>query len=274
VNTALALLLSGAVAAGPAYIETTRHEVAGQPVVVTKPNTSQRLPAVYVFSGLGEMVRGPMASANGWVEKYGLEEAMTALQNKTLDSDDLQGLASPTELRIYQKRARQYHGVVVVCVAAPRKYSRRFTKHLITEVIPWAESHLPVIAGRQARGLDGISLGGRHVLQIALKYPSDFRTFGTEQAAVKGLWPGYKRVLKTDRMWFKHSVFHLLSSHQDPFKGPVHSFAEKLRKYGVHVVHKVTEGRHDKRFAKGPGVVEMLLFHDKYLRERAVKAPL
>lgn len=250
----------------PPKILVESHIVSGQPVVVVRPDSSERLPVVYALAGLGEMVRGPRASAHGWVEKYGLREAMTATMSKRLVATDLHGLVTAKDLPNYQNRVSKFQGVIVVCPAASRKYRSNFVRHLLQEVIPWVETHLPAKRGARHRGIDGISLGGRHALLVALNHPEAFRTVGTEQASVRGLWKQYKARFPKSSTRISHLTFNLLTSDADPFRPLIERFAAKLSSLHTKVLFKQTPGRHDKRFAKGPGAIEMLLFHDEHLR--------
>ena len=242
------------------------HKVAGQPVVVVLPPGDGPWPVVYALSGLGEMVRGRRAAAWGWVEKYGLVAAMEAAHRQRLSIQDFQGLVDGQQLAEYNRRARSYRGVVVVCPAVPRKLTDRFVRHLMGEVIPWAERKLPIMKGARHRGVDGISLGGRHALKIGFDYASDFRTLGTEQAAARRLRGRLAKALSRWKGGAKSGPFvNLLTSHQDPYRSVVEALAGWMRREGVRVRFQKTAGRHDKRFVKGPGAIDMLLFHDRLL---------
>lgn len=244
-----------------------RHTVGGRPVVVVRPTSGGPFPVVYALAGLGEMVRGPSASAAGWIEKYGLVEAFCAVSGGALTTDHFQGLVDGPLLDAYQQRmAAGFGGLVVVSPGIPRRPGRAFRKHLFEELIPWAERELPIKAGRAYRGIDGISLGGRHALRFASERPELFRTVGTEQAAVKGLIAVMRRAVRLRAEPMKALVFNLLSSHKDGFRRQIARFATGMRGLGLTIRHAETPGRHDKRFARGPGVIDMLLFHDAVFR--------
>ncbi|HIN86345.1 MAG TPA: hypothetical protein EYN06_07680 [Myxococcales bacterium] len=249
-----------------ADVVVNEYPVGGKPVVVIQPSTGGPFPVIYALSGLGEMRRGPRAAAHGWVEKYGLVEAMRAVSRGRISSDDFMGLVQGAMLKQYQTRLeRPFRGVVVVCPAVPRKLSLQFTQHLINELIPWAEANLPIMKGARHRGIDGISLGGRHALQIALKHPALFKSIGSEQAAVRGLSKRWQRALKNHPGNYKHLHVNLLTSTHDGFRKSIAHFAGILSKGPLTVRHQITNGRHDKRFAKGPASIDMLLFHEAVL---------
>jgi hypothetical protein len=246
------------------------HKVGGKPVVVIQPAGPGPWPVVYALSGLGEMVRGPRAAAWGWVEKYGLVPAARAVTSKRLTSKAFHGLVTGKLLDAYRARhARGYAGLVIVCPAVPRKLTRAFKTYLLKRLIPWAESTLPIKRGPRFRGIDGISLGARHALRIGFEYPEKFRTLGTEQAAANGL-AGYLtgRVRKAPQS-FRNLVVNLLTSRGDGYRKVVGRLARALKGVGLHVRYGVTPGGHNKRFAKGPGAIDMLLFHDGVLNGTA-----
>ena len=256
-----------------AQVSVTEHLVKGKPVVVVQPETGGPFPVVYALSGLGEMVRGPRAAAHGWVEKYGLVPAMNAVMRGKLTSADFMGLVDGNLLVEYQERlSRKFSGLVIVCPAVPRKLSATFIRHLTNELIPWAEEKLPIIKGPGTRGIDGISLGGRHALQIALKHPQLFKSVGTEQASERGLGARWNKAWRTQPERFKHLHLNLLTSERDGYKKLIADFAQSLHDSPMRIRHQVTPGRHDKRFAKGPGALDMLLFHESVLHKSA-RAP-
>ena len=259
-------------AAPPSTVRVERHSVAGKPVVVVRPARDGRWPVVYALPGLGEMNRGPRASANGWVEDYGLVEAMTAVLAGRLTSEDFQGLVTAPQLASYNARlAGGFGGLVIVCPATPSRYGAPFVRFLLDQVVPWAETNLPVLAGPANRGVDGLSMGGRHALRLGFAHPAAFRTVGTEQAAARGLISRLVRPARRDPAPLRHLHFNLVTSERDGFRPLVKRFADALvEQQGLERVrYHVALGRHDKRFARGPGVIDMLLFHDQILNRPA-----
>ncbi|MFT5430124.1 MAG: hypothetical protein ACI9OJ_000797, partial [Myxococcota bacterium] len=253
-----------------AQVIVSRHRVGSGPIVVVRPAEGGPFPVVYALAGLGEMVRGPKASAAGWVERYGLVQAMCAVSSPALSTADFGGLVQGKQLYSYQQRLKAgFGGLVIVSPGAPRKMGARFRKHLFDEVIPWAESSLPVKAGTAFRGIDGISLGGRHALRLGFSRPDQFRSLGTEQASVKGLWSFVRKAVRDAKPAVQGPVINLLSSHRDGYRHQIKRFAGRLRGLGLMVRHYETPGAHNKRFAKGPGAIDMLLFHDSVLNQKA-----
>lgn len=250
-----------------AQVSVSHHTVAGKPVVVVRPQGAGPWPVVYALPGLGEMVRGPRISAGGWLNQYGLKQAMLAVQSGALSKRHFHGLVTSAQLAEYREALSSgWPGLVIVCPATPRKLTPAFTRFLLESVIPWAETTLPVKPGPTYRAIDGISLGGRHALRIGFKHPRMFRAIGTEQAAAGGLGPFVSRQVKKAPADFAHLEINLLTSHGDMFRAKIRNFHRRLKKLGLRSRYHVTPGGHTKRFAKGPGAIDMLIYHAKVLR--------
>jgi len=58
----------------------------------------------------------------------------------------------------------------------------------------------------------------------------------------------------------------LLTSREDYFLVPTRTLGAELEQAGVENRLDVVEGDHSYEFNRGPGVYEMLLFHDRALR--------
>ena len=267
ISAGLIVLLLATTASGKAIVET--FTVGDKPLVVVRPEGPGPWPVVYALPGLGEMKRGPRISSHGWVTHYGLREAMNAVLRGNVTSKDLQGLVKGDTLKPYRDRAARFKGLVIVCPATPVKLKASFRTYLIDTVIPWAERTLPIRRGPAFRGIDGISLGGRHALRIGLARPELFKAIGTEQAAARGLSSLANRLVRARPAAFAHLKVGLITSKHDGFREPVRKLNRTLTRLGVSTYFTVTPGRHDKRFARGPGAVEMLLFHDTALNRRS-----
>jgi enterochelin esterase-like enzyme len=77
--------------------------------------------------------------------------------------------------------------------------------YLVQQILPWVDAHLPVLPGRGARTLAGLSAGGYGALDIGLRHPT---LFGTLEA-----WSGYFRPLREG--WLAHAGRRTLDAH-DP----------------------------------------------------------
>jgi enterochelin esterase-like enzyme len=58
--------------------------------------------------------------------------------------------------------------------AAMEAIQNRFTDELLKDVVPYAESHYRVLAGREHRALAGLSMGGAQTLRVVTTHPDEF----------------------------------------------------------------------------------------------------
>lgn len=235
--------------------------------------TTTRYPAVLAFAGLGESVRGNRAGAWGWVEKYGVVPAMSALARGQLTADDLQGLATPQEIKEYNEalRAQPWRGVVLVCPWPPNVLKDRspsrpgYERFLMDELLPYAEQHLRLRGGPEGWGVDGISLGGLLSTHIGLTYPDRFAAIASQQGSVGSAPAHLDRLLVQHRDLLQRKALNLATSDHDPFLESVTRLHRRLDALQLPHRFTVLPGHHDKRFVRGPGSLELLLFQDRAL---------
>jgi enterochelin esterase-like enzyme len=100
-------------------------------------------------------------------------------------SDGLQ-LASVADAAIASHQVRPF--IAVAPPAGPSyafrgEWTGSWERYVVSDVLPWAESHLPVIPGAAGRAVGGLSAGGYGAVDIGLRHPG---LFGTLEA-----WSGY-----------------------------------------------------------------------------------
>ena len=253
-----------------------------QKVVVLVPSwasSDDRLPLLIALHGRGESHRGLDVGAWAWVRDYWLHRSAARLWTPPLRSEDMQGLASPTELaRINESlRVQPWQGLVVACpfttdilgggdLDAAGPFASFLADHLIQQI----RAEFPVVASREATGIDGVSLGGRMALLAAASRPEVFGAVGTLQAAfrtheVDGVAARVKRAWQEP---VHPQALRILTSHDDPFRPTLERLADALRSASVDAHYRSIAGPHDYAFNRGPGGVEMLLWHDRVLRGR------
>ena len=236
--------------------------------------SKETYPAVIAFAGLGESVRGNRAGAWGWVERYGVVPAMAALHRRALTGEDFQGLVRGGRLKAWNAAlAKQaYRGLVLVCPYPPRirrwsaKRLKAWEAWLLEELIPYTERHLRVVGGPEGWGVDGISLGGLLSTYVGFKHPEAFSSIGSVQGAVSNLGGRIRRLARRNREVLATRALNVATSKGDGFRRSLKEFHTWLGEHGLPHRFTVLPGRHDKRFVKGPGSLEMLLFHDRALR--------
>ena len=60
----------------------------------------------------------------------------------------------------------------------------RYDDFFLQEFIPWIESHYRIAAGRDSRGIGGISMGGYGALRMAFLHPQMFASVSAQSAAL------------------------------------------------------------------------------------------
>jgi enterochelin esterase-like enzyme len=102
---------------------------------------------------------------------------------------DSLALAQIADGLIASGRVKPFIAVMPVAgrTAAARgdEWAGRWETHLVRDVVPWTESHLPVLAQQSDRAIAGPSAGGFGAVDIALRHPG---VFGVVEA-----WSGYFR---------------------------------------------------------------------------------
>ena len=245
--------------------------------VVMLPLTFERgeqLPLLVALHGWGETQRGVERGAYGWSRDYELGASERELRMPVLRREAFLGHID--EGRFQQLRrdlaARPYRGLVVVAPFTPDVLGtdagvlqHGFDRWLVTTLLPRARRELPVLRDRASTGIDGVSLGGLHSLEIGLAHPEVFGAVGALQPAVRG---------RIDRVLARYVAsprrpaqrVRLVTSHGDVYRRDVATLDEALRGRGIAHDVRVLAGPHDYVFNRGPGGVEMLLFHDRALR--------
>ncbi len=231
-------------------------------------------PAVLAFAGLGESVRGNRAGAWGWVEKYGVVPAMAALhRGDALTPGDFQGLIKGEALEGYNAALREvpYEGVILVCPYPPNVLKGSlersdYERYLLDELIPYTIKHLRVPSSAGGWGVDGISLGGLLSTWVGFKHPERFGAIGSQQASVNSRAQAIDKLVARNLGVLRTRRLNVATSAQDPFKEGLKAFSARLTRAGLEHRFTILPGHHDKRFVKGPGSFELLLFHDRALR--------
>ncbi len=246
-------------------------------VVLPERAPDERFPLLITFHGMGEARKGPEKGARGWIDDYGLLRAIERLQHPPLTADDLQGFVDGARLAKLNAalEAQPYRGLVIVNSYTPdmlrgdEPFSKipPLAKFVVGELLPRAGRETPAIGTPQTTGIDGISLGGRASLAIALRNPEAF-------AAVGGLQPAFdldnagavaQRALLAKQKNPALS-FRLLTSDGDYFLASTKAISAAMKQAGVAHELVVVPGPHDYPFNRGPAVYEMLLHHDRVLR--------
>jgi len=246
-------------------------------VLVPERAPGERFPLLIPFHGLGEAKKGPDRGARAWVEDYALGRALRRLAAPPLTASDFESFVTPERLaRLNESlRERPYRGLVIACPYTPDmlRGEEPFTpapplaRFVVETLLPRLRRETPALSAASATGIDGVSLGGRAAIAIGLLEPTAFGAIAGIQAALdrKNARDVAERA-KRARERNSGLVFRLLTSDDDFFRRANVAIARALERAGVPVFLDVVPGPHDYAFNRGPGALEMLLFHDRVLR--------
>lgn len=234
----------------------------------------ERFPLLVACHGRGEAHKGPQEGMMGWPRDYALLRALRRVCEPPLTSTDLEGFVEPRRLKLYNEQLAKetFKGLVIVC-----PYSRDadfnvasemvpFTEHVVTNVLPRAKKELPVIDDPRATGIDGVSLGGAFALRIGLAHAKSFGALGTLQAAVTTAQvQEWTELARSARAANPSLALRLLTSTDDYFKPAIQKTSRAWNDAGIRHEYVEVPGPHDYPFNRGPGAIEMLLWHDRVL---------
>jgi enterochelin esterase-like enzyme len=239
----------------------------------------QRYPVLIALHGRGEAVRGVDVGAHGWLHDYELGHAIERLRAPPLTRGDLKNFADDARLaRINASLAeRPFRGLIVACPWVPDLFGDRdrlnldaalpYGRFVAEQLLPRVRAETPCLREREATGIDGVSLGGRVALVVGFGHADLFGALGTLQAAIQDSEPAAlarrAREAVTDAQKLR---LRLVTSDQDYFRGSIGQLHLALQNEGVEHEHLVIPGPHDYAFNRGPGGIEMLLWHDRVLR--------
>ncbi len=233
-----------------------------------------RLPVLIAMHGKGEALKGPDKGARGWIDDYWLPKAVRRLGEPPLTGRDLLGFVDRQRLsRMNGELARQpYRGLIVACPYTPDtlrdeqlwEKGEALATFLVDDLLPKIRRETPAL---EATGIDGVSLGGRAAIVVALTRPEAFQMVGSLQAAFDATdAPDLARRAAEALKRNPKLRFRLLTSDHDFYREANKAIAAAMRDAGVKARLTVIPGPHAYEFNRGPGVYEMLLVHDRALR--------
>jgi iron(III)-salmochelin esterase len=233
-----------------------------------------RFPVLIALHGRGEALKPPSEGAMGWPRDYAMVRAIDRLRSPPLRESDYMGFADPRRVAETNASlaARPFGGLVVACPWMP-DFDPAATadiaaySHFVTDVLlRRVQRETPAIVGPEATGIDGVSLGGIIALRIGLTCPEFFGAVGGIQPAVartqSAEWCAMAQAARARRPTMK---LHLVTSHEDYFREAIVGVSQAWRACGVAHDFLDVPGPHDYSFNRGPGSIELLLWHDRAL---------
>jgi enterochelin esterase-like enzyme len=247
-------------------------------IVPSWTSATERLPLLIALHGRGEAVKSPALGVMGWPKDYALLRAIERVCAPPLTRDDFEGFVEPERLAMHNAALakRPFAGIVVVCPYCPDielhdpGQIREYGDYLTHVVLARANKELPVLGTASSIGIDGVSLGGALSLQIGLARPETFGAVGTLQPAISvEQIPAFTELARAARAKNPKLMIRLLTSKEDYFRRAILSTSQAWRSAGIEHELEDVPGPHDYPFNRGPGSIEMLLWHDRLLARSA-----
>lgn len=245
-----------------------------QRALLLVPEGAATLPMLVALHGRGEAVRGLEAGARGWRDDYHLDAALRRILSPPLVPDDLGRMVTPERLARLNASLKE-HPYRGLCIATPFTPDLRdrsvegaagFGRFIVERLLPRARAESGCRAAREATGIDGVSLGGRLALLVGLSHPDVFGAVGALQPAVRAGEAEMFSALARRAMERRAVALRLVSSDADPFLPAIQALSDRLWQDGVAHELLIAPGPHDYAWNRGPGAVEMLLWHERVLR--------
>ena len=248
-------------------------------VVVSVPAhaAGQKFPVLVALHGRGEAFKGPARGARGWVDDYGLPRAIERLAQPPLVPEDYGGAVDAARLGSLNQRLKQapYAGLIVVCPYTPdilagrRAFSAAepLAAFIVDQLLPRVFRETPALSEPEHIGIDGVSLGGRAALLVGFARPKSFGVVASLQAAIdQSEIPPLVLQAGRAREANPKLGLRLLTSDEDYFLREIQALSAAFTNAAIEHSFVKVRGDHSYEFNRGPGVFEMLTFHNWALR--------
>jgi pimeloyl-ACP methyl ester carboxylesterase len=232
------------------------------------------VPLLIALHGAGEVAKGLVGGSRGWRDDYDLDRCEARLRHAPLTKDDFLGFVTAPRLATLNASLaeRPYAGLSVVCPFTPRirdlESARPFATFVAKQLVPRVRRETGLHDTNKI-GVDGVSMGGRLALLVGLAHPEWFDAVAALQPAIAVEEAKFFSELAARALAKKKLPLRLVTSEGDFFLDAVRALSEQMGKDGVEHQLLETPGPHDYAWNRGPGSIEMLLWHDRALRGHA-----
>jgi len=252
--------------------------IARRTLVLVPKHTPKdvKLPVLVLLHGLGE-TGNELLGIHAWGERYGLVRAYERLRRPPVERT-MPGQRYFTESHLARVNAelekKPFRGLVLVCPVTPNpqkvgpaaKTLDRYADWIEKTLLPAVYDKAPCKRGPASTGLDGCSLGGYVGMEVFLRKPELFGTFGGVQAAFNvPAGERYAERIAAAIGKVGTRAIHVETSSEDPFKKANVALSKKLESLGVANDREVIPGPHNQPWLKEVGTLEMLHWHSKKL---------
>jgi hypothetical protein len=243
-------------------------------VIPTWAAKDAQFPVLIALHGRGEALKPPAEGAMGWPRDYAMVRAIDRLRAPPLRESDYEGFVDPARLAETNASlaAQPFRGLVVVCPWLPDLRPAAtadiamYSRYLVDTLLPRVHADTPALRAPESTGIDGVSLGGIAALRIGLTCPDRFGAVGGIQPAIgDGQYSEWTALAQAARALRPGLRLRLLTSREDYFRDAVTALSAAWRAGGVPHDFSESPGPHDYVFNRGPGSIELLLWHDRSL---------
>jgi hypothetical protein len=233
-----------------------------------------RFPVLVALHGRGEAMKSPAEGALGWPRDYAMVRAFDRLHAPPLREADFEGLVEPAHLTETNDalKKRPFGGLIVACPWLPDVHQAAtadvtpYARFVLDALLPRVRRDTPALAVPESTGIDGVSLGGILALRIGLTGPDAFGAIGGIQPALgdesTAEWSALAQAARARRPGLR---LRLATSQFDYFRDPIFALSRAWTASGVAHDFADLPGPHDYVFNRGPGSIELLLWHDRAL---------
>jgi hypothetical protein len=236
-----------------------------------------RFPVLVALHGRGEARKSPTEGALGWPRDYALAHAIERVSAPPLTPVDFESFVDAARLAHLNHALglHSFQGLIVACPYVPDldladdDAIAAFGRFVTDVLLPRVRTELPARAEAAATGIDGVSLGGAVALAVGLDSARSFGAVGTLQPAIDvhdaARWAARAQAARRAN---PSLAIRLLTSDGDYFRDAVRATSAAFDAAGI--IHDFDQvlGPHDYPFNRGPGGIEMLMWHDRELRRR------
>jgi len=242
--------------------------------IPTWGDATTHYPLLIALHGRGEALKPPQEGAMGWPRDYAMIRAIDRLRSPPLREADYQGFVDRSRLAATNASlgARPFAGVVVACPWLPDFHPAMtadvsaYTRFVTEVLIPRVLRETPAIAAPDATAIDGVSLGGVIALRIGLNCPESFGAIGGIQPAIsEGDNQEWTALALAARARHPTLKLRLMTSREDFFRMAIMSLSQAWNAAGIAHDFVDVPGPHYYVFNRGPGSIELLLWHDRVL---------
>jgi pimeloyl-ACP methyl ester carboxylesterase len=227
---------------------------------------------VLLLHGLGE-TRDPRLGLKAWSDLYGLREADARLHSPPLDApaEGTAYLHDEHRKRLNADLSRErLPPLIYVCPVTPNPAATPPAKDTLDRYAEWIETVLMPAVTRRTKtdghfGLNGCSLGGYVALELYLRRPALFHSFGGVQAAIgEHRAAGYAERIAA--AFAKHGARPILleTSTADPYRRANEALSQRLSARGIPSDLVVLPGPHSQPWLRQVGTLAMVHWHARH----------